>query len=164
MTVILDTLIRLPEMSGVIEDYYPTGREASETEPTCAIQWETNEGFRFTTVERLRDVADLESFHWNLLQQAAKVGESKELLRKRLNKSISCFKDDWVRVFKVRPSLDFVHKRLVSRPTDFSSEDIALGAIYALEWQVRAIPLSPPSYENQQTSCGRTHVRFLAYP
>lgn len=164
MSVILDTLIRLPEMTGIIEDYYPTGREASETEPTCAIQWETNEGFRFVTVERLRDAANLESHHWSLLQQAAKIGESKDLLRKRLNESVSCFNDRWARVFKVRPNLDFAHKRLISRPTDFSAEDIALGAIYTLEWQVRAIPLSPPSYENQQTSVGRTHVRFLSYP
>ena len=159
--------IELPEMKGVVVDFYPTGREHTETQAACKIEWTTNQRFKFVTVELLEDIDQRieRPSHFNLLQAAAKIGGDHALLRKRLKEAESCFYPDWKKVFK-GAKFEFEQQRLMSKPTTFSGGDpgdpddyIFMGSTYVLEWQVRSIPLSPPSYENQQTSVGRVWVR-----
>ena len=88
--------ICLPEMKGGVVDFYPTGREYTETEPACKIEWTTNQRLKFITVELLKDIDQISErpAHFDLLQKAAKIGGNYALLRRRLRE----------RVWKVSPT------------------------------------------------------------
>ena len=93
------------------------------------------------------------------IEKAAKVGETRTLLKKRLEEAKSCLKDDWAFCFQ-GATFDFEQKRLVSPPFPFTGRPPSTLSHqrYTLQWILRTNLSIPESHENQQTSCGRVVI------
>lgn len=162
---IVGTRIELSNMSGVV-------RSSSQPLGDCSrIDWLTLNGYEFSSVEKIGDIDRFlngETHVFDLLAQSAWIAGDRVLLRKRLAEARSVMKDEWQDIFK-GASFDFDNARIVSKPIPYGksySSDLGVfgGHRYSLSYFVRREPMTPPSYENQQTSNGATFILSDPFP